>query len=524
MASLADLRVKYPQYQDMSDEAFADAFYRKFYSDLPRDEFDAKIGIAAPSAPESDVSKAADAAEKVSGTGTFADMTGSSIANAIPFSDEIYSTLSALPKAAISAVQGKGFHPVDEYNKSQELQAELQRRREERSPVASTVGSIAGALGASAPLAAGGLSFLNGAKPAVASMLGRGAAEGAAYGTAYGAGKGQGLEERGYNALSGGIAGGVTGGAIGAAGGALAARGVRAAAPSVDDLRAAGQAAYQQADQAGVIFTPSAVSRLKSAIGQKLVGIGYDPALQPGAAAVVKRIDDLAGQNVTLSGLDSLRKVASNGFIPGNKSNNKAIGDIISSIDDLVTSPNAAEVLTGDAQGASSALKAAREMWSRLSKAERISDAVEKAELRAASTGSGGNTDNAIRQNLRRILEKPRGFSPEELAALEKVVKGSPVQNALRLAGKLSPQGNGLMAALGIGGTMVNPMVGVASLGGMGAKAAADAMTKGNVAVIDALIRNGGTPAQRPLTPIAQAIVQALTRAAGQQLPGYTAR
>jgi hypothetical protein len=46
MASLAEIRAKYPQYDDMSDQQLADAFHAKFYSDMPRAEFDAKIGMA----------------------------------------------------------------------------------------------------------------------------------------------------------------------------------------------------------------------------------------------------------------------------------------------------------------------------------------------------------------------------------------------------------------------------------------------------------------------------------------------
>ncbi len=47
MASIADIRARYPQYQDLSDQALADAIYRKFYSDMPRDQFDAKLGMQA---------------------------------------------------------------------------------------------------------------------------------------------------------------------------------------------------------------------------------------------------------------------------------------------------------------------------------------------------------------------------------------------------------------------------------------------------------------------------------------------
>lgn len=47
MPSIAEVRQKYPQYNDMSDAALADALHQKFYSDMPRTEFDAKVGATA---------------------------------------------------------------------------------------------------------------------------------------------------------------------------------------------------------------------------------------------------------------------------------------------------------------------------------------------------------------------------------------------------------------------------------------------------------------------------------------------
>lgn len=47
MADLQAFRQQYPEYDDMSDQALADALYRKFYSDMPRDQFDTKIGLGA---------------------------------------------------------------------------------------------------------------------------------------------------------------------------------------------------------------------------------------------------------------------------------------------------------------------------------------------------------------------------------------------------------------------------------------------------------------------------------------------
>lgn len=60
MATLAEFRQSYPQYNDMPDGALADALYKKFYSDMPRADFDAKIGLQA--AQPSDASAAPPAA------------------------------------------------------------------------------------------------------------------------------------------------------------------------------------------------------------------------------------------------------------------------------------------------------------------------------------------------------------------------------------------------------------------------------------------------------------------------------
>jgi hypothetical protein len=46
MASLNEIRKKYPQYNDMSDQDFADKFHDKFYSDIPKEEYYNKLGFS----------------------------------------------------------------------------------------------------------------------------------------------------------------------------------------------------------------------------------------------------------------------------------------------------------------------------------------------------------------------------------------------------------------------------------------------------------------------------------------------
>lgn len=45
MATIAEVRAQYPQYSDMSDAALADALHSKFYADIPKPEFYAKVGL-----------------------------------------------------------------------------------------------------------------------------------------------------------------------------------------------------------------------------------------------------------------------------------------------------------------------------------------------------------------------------------------------------------------------------------------------------------------------------------------------
>lgn len=48
MATIQELRQKYPQYYDMSDQEFADKFHDKYYSDMPKEEFYGKVGLTSP--------------------------------------------------------------------------------------------------------------------------------------------------------------------------------------------------------------------------------------------------------------------------------------------------------------------------------------------------------------------------------------------------------------------------------------------------------------------------------------------
>jgi hypothetical protein len=56
--NIQEIREKYPQYSDLSDEQLAKGLHAKFYADMPFGDFTQKIGLSAPkeTAPKEDPS------------------------------------------------------------------------------------------------------------------------------------------------------------------------------------------------------------------------------------------------------------------------------------------------------------------------------------------------------------------------------------------------------------------------------------------------------------------------------------
>lgn len=383
-----------------------------------------------------------------------------------------------------------------------------------QNPISTTAGEIGGAIVGTAPLVAAAPAAFGAGTAALPVRALTAAGTNATLGAADAVTRGQ---DPGSAALIGAGTGFVApyaAAGIGKVVGGLAGRISPTVVPTIDELNASASAAYKAADDAGVQIAQPAFGKAVQGIGIAAQDAGIDKTLHPKAMAVLSRFEDAAGGSPTLQEIDRLRRVAK-GATSSIEPDERRIGSlIVEKLDDFVGGLKPQDLVSGDASAVNS-LTEARALWSRAKKSEAIADALESADLRAASTGSGGNADNAVRQNIRRLLESDasRGFNAEEKAAMETVVRGTPAQNALRLAGKLSPSGNGLMAALSIGATAMNPTMAVAPTVGVAAKALADRATTVNANRLAQLVQNGGAVAESPVAIAARARSEALARA-----------
>lgn len=184
-------------------------------------------------------------------------------------------------------------------------------------------------------------------------------------------------------------------------------------------------------------------------------------------------------------------------------------------------------------------LKIANKTSHQVAKAEAILNKEMRGETRAATSGTGGNETNAIRQNIRTIFDKERdptlkgarqGFSPDEMAQMDRVVNGTTTQNIARLIGRMSPTSGALplmfMGGGGVSGATASlltgnpvfalPMIGAGA--GMVAKSASEKMTRGEIDKLVAVILNGGKmPDASPARSAAMRAIAEQLMSAGAQ-------
>jgi len=482
-----------------------------------------------PSSPANDDWSArseADQIEKWQDTGTFSDMTGSGMAKAIPFADEIVSGLNAPFRAGREWMQGEGFDIGRAYDRNMQVEEELQRRREERSPIASTAGTVAGGMGAASPLMKGGFSLIQRAKPTLGSLVTRGAGEGAAYGAVYGAGEGRGAMDRFGKAATGTVIGGTLGGAVGGAASRQLSKAATRAAPTTDALKQQAHELYQQADNAGLVVSRQGITRVFNDIAETVKNAGIDKTIHPKATAALGRLQEAAeqGAGLSLREVDTLRRVVGGAAKSIDPDERRIATIMIDKIDDWLGNLRPTDVAAGNAKAASENIAAARDMWRTFRKSEIIENAFEKAKNTVGANYTSADMATALRQQFKSILgnvRTARNFSKAELDIIRGVVRGGPVENALRLLGKFAPRGVVSTTLAGSAGYGAAGPVGAAALLGAGevGRRAAGSIGVGNAERAAALIRSGGALPPPQMSPQLRGLLDLLTIESGQQVP-----
>lgn len=291
--------------------------------------------------------------------------------------------------------------------------------------------------------------------------------------------------------------------------------------PSTQALKDMATSLYKEADDAGLKITGPSYGRLVAGLTHAVKKEGLDRALHPGSHAAMRRLigeipkdvppgamSRLTGEKgvtstktFTLEEIDTLRKVI--GAVRKSKDKDKAddrriAGIMADRIDEWLGSLGTADVAAGDAMAASKSIRAARSIWTRMSKAELLDEAMERALDRVGANYTNAGLQTALRQEFKRIKNAKhlfRKFSQQEQAVIRSIVRGNSVENYLRWAGKFSPS-SPLSTAISIftGGYGVGMGIpGALGLMGVGEVAARTSARMGQKKVnrLNALVRRG---------------------------------
>lgn len=356
MPTIEEIRKQYPQYGDMSDKALADAMHEKFYADMPREQFDAKIGF-----------QQRGVVDKLFGlTGeryqTWPERLARDVAGGVK---EAAKSGAELTKSALSGEYGPTGQGVLEESPGKILSA--------------------ASLGVSPA-------------PEAAEMAG------------------------------------------GIVDAASKAKQIRAALPTKDEIKASSKAAFKAVEDARLIASEGSLNGLVSAtragLDQRLISDTVAPR-------TFKALDQLQKSGGDIAQIMGVRQRLGE-INPGAGTDFEAAQHVRDAIDHYIEDLPPGEIVSGDPQFTQAMLEHARSSWRAYAKLDQIETALELGRHRAAVAGTGANTQNAMRQRIREILDsekQSRGFSMEAREQMEDIVMGTWMTNAARLAGKFAPSG-----------------------------------------------------------------------------------
>ena len=290
----------------------------------------------------------------------------------------------------------------------------------------------------------------------------------------------------------------------------------KAKVPAAAEIKKQASNLYKQIDDAGVLIKSEPfgqfVNRVKVDIGGKV-----REARNPKVADAIKELDEATGSAVNLRKIQDLRESISKIKMSSDKSDRMFAGDIVKELDDFVEGLDASKLIA-PAQGDLQAIQLvpqARNLWKQARKSELLDDIYRKAGIKATDSFDDVEVVKKLRtefKNLATSKDKLRGFTPEEVKAIENAAKGGRLENTLRSFGSAGQgerysYGGGLVGG-GLSAFAFGPEFGSLFAGPIGAyigakavpavkgasRVAAGQLGKQNFQNILDLVKTGGNP------------------------------
>jgi hypothetical protein len=254
---------------------------------------------------------------------------------------------------------------------------------------------------------------------------------------------------------------------------------VKPPVPTVDELKASATSNYESPAVLSLEVKPTSIKNYSGTAQLKLNNVGFDENLAPKTFGILSKLETVPDRaTVTGQNFNTVRKMLGKAASSADATERAAASIAIDHLDEFIPKIPKSDVIAGDVGEASKALETARGDYSAAKQSENIDNKLISAELRAASTHSGANVANTIRQRMAAIADptKPkegRGLLPQEIDQAQTIAEGTPTQNALRKISNVLGGGGGLGM---LHGGSVGAALGAAVAGPAGAAVGATAV------------------------------------------------
>jgi hypothetical protein len=281
---------------------------------------------------------------------------------------------------------------------------------------------------------------------------------------------------------------------------------------SEEALEAASTALYQSPAIKDLRLKPETVTRITADVVAELKSgtRRFHPRL---ADKTFGLLDDAAKTPTefnTGDGIDALHRLLGRVTQGADRNDAAAARAAQKALYDKLEALSDADVEMGSsAAAASKAFKEARANWSALEKSRTLGVSEDNALNQAAAAGSGANIDNATRQRIKDLIKKGpdgtsrasrSGYTTDQIAEMQNLVRGDFVGNAARLLGKAAPTGVVSGGMSGGAGMLLAGTTGAFGLPAVGwvAKRLGDSMTTAKLSRLQELVRSE-SPAAKAL-------------------------
>ena len=483
--NIAEIRKKYPEYNDMSDGALMHGFYKKSYSDMPMGQFADQVGLSSEGFKEM-IAVAKKSGVTPTSSSSIENCLGNDVITGYSQQDQSFvnpdmETMGMKEGLLSSAAQGITMGWSDEitghmgaiaeslggselsyddlYTRMKEFEENRLEDFRKTNPKSAFAAEVGGAI-ATSVAATPAMALLKTPKFLMDLSAGMKAfITSGGVGAIYGAGAAD-EGERGRDAIKVGTLSAFGGFLLQKPIGFVSSKYDKLVAktnqsPTIQNLKELKNTAYTKAKELGIKFEGAAIEKFRKE-GLDSLDESYDPILNKYAASAKKwfedTLDDAYIEGISFEKLDLLQRQLWAKLKESGKQEVK-IYPFINAVNNLIKSHPDTSATAMAAKSANSIYNKAKEVdW-------QFTKVLNNKEL----TGDIGKKYKMAVRNILNNKNLRNNFNDVDIKTMESFLKGNISDKMLGAVGKLSPTNGGVIAMLQLGAVAYNPAIAIAS-------------------------------------------------------------